>query len=839
MAIHAECPHCGHSFRRHDGLAGKKEKCPKCKMVMRMPSAEQGLPGKQNEPVHSPQRVRSQMTSEHQAAAVSTTGFVCPICSQNIEDDDGRVGAPFSCPSCSANLSFPPASGDWIPVAGSLAELVSATNRPRAVEGIGKTLADARLAAFAQLDLNPGDVVEETVLSDGSTEHREFVGNTQDEAMSSVQATVSSKAICHTRLLQDASEAKITVDAYSGKQAIEQGLGLRIGPRLGKAVAVSIEVAGKRGFLRVGRRKSRYSVLISAPAIVTATWAQPAMVRLNVEFDGQFAETLKGLSNPKWAERKNTAVHLISYGGYRALWGHARLLGDDDSSTAQVIDAKHALREAGDLAVEPLCSAIWDHPQVYTAAAKELGRMGTRVAIWGLANSLHIFGGYDAKPNYEVVGEELIKIGVRGVPALAHSLLYGHNEGRDRAAEILGRIRSETAILHLTQALKDHSFEEAFLVRRSAAEALGGFGKAAAIATPLLVKMLEDPDPTGWAPKCAQDALKKIGTSAVPHLIDLLSDAKTRMRALDILEHLDVRNAALTEQLLDMWREPNMRNTTLLHYLLRAAPTKQDRILGDALLGPSDLAAEAVKALREMEPEHHETVNKLDANIRTALETIMDDIRDEVQKEDNVQCASVFRIAFFGTLATHVVPQVEELHSSAKHPHVATWLTAALACIADDPGPYLYKLLQPMKSADVGHAHNAAARQMQSMGAMPGLSEAIGYVAAWSAGSPAMTAQKALEEALTTAGPRILPALSKLRHDFPSQVKKVLEKTSSERSRANASGRAEVDGETEFPQVLEFRCVNCGHEFRRPASLAGHRDRCPECRRVIVLPRNH
>lgn len=41
MPIQIECPDCGHEFRRPDALAGKLEKCPKCRKVLRVPGTAQ------------------------------------------------------------------------------------------------------------------------------------------------------------------------------------------------------------------------------------------------------------------------------------------------------------------------------------------------------------------------------------------------------------------------------------------------------------------------------------------------------------------------------------------------------------------------------------------------------------------------------------------------------------------------------------------------------------------------------------------------------------------------------------------------------------------------------
>jgi hypothetical protein len=39
-----------------------------------------------------------------------------------------------------------------------------------------------------------------------------------------------------------------------------------------------------------------------------------------------------------------------------------------------------------------------------------------------------------------------------------------------------------------------------------------------------------------------------------------------------------------------------------------------------------------------------------------------------------------------------------------------------------------------------------------------------------------------------------------------------------------------------LPKSVDVRCPKCGHEFRRPLGLVGHREKCPECRFVFVIP---
>ncbi len=41
MSVHAQCPVCGEEFRRPDSMAGKREKCPECHAVLRLPTTTQ------------------------------------------------------------------------------------------------------------------------------------------------------------------------------------------------------------------------------------------------------------------------------------------------------------------------------------------------------------------------------------------------------------------------------------------------------------------------------------------------------------------------------------------------------------------------------------------------------------------------------------------------------------------------------------------------------------------------------------------------------------------------------------------------------------------------------
>jgi hypothetical protein len=61
MSVTGECPACGHVFQRPDGLAGRLEKCPACRAVVRMPAV---VPSPSSEPCHPPTPQAMRPTTE-------------------------------------------------------------------------------------------------------------------------------------------------------------------------------------------------------------------------------------------------------------------------------------------------------------------------------------------------------------------------------------------------------------------------------------------------------------------------------------------------------------------------------------------------------------------------------------------------------------------------------------------------------------------------------------------------------------------------------------------------------------------------------------------------------
>ncbi len=84
MSIHARCPVCGEEFRRPDSLAGKREKCPECHSVLRLPMAatpssnHQADKSKSNAPIPPAKQPAVQPVQESPTAEAQETKVAQP-----------------------------------------------------------------------------------------------------------------------------------------------------------------------------------------------------------------------------------------------------------------------------------------------------------------------------------------------------------------------------------------------------------------------------------------------------------------------------------------------------------------------------------------------------------------------------------------------------------------------------------------------------------------------------------------------------------------------------------------------------------------------------------------
>jgi HEAT repeat protein len=129
--------------------------------------------------------------------------------------------------------------------------------------------------------------------------------------------------------------------------------------------------------------------------------------------------------------------------------------------------------------------------------------------------------------------EALVYIGRESVPALAELLDHSHNftERQEHICNILRRIGPPAAVSPLISLLNEKTW-----VRRSAVEALGSFGPAAATAVAAVTELLrdEDDDLRGKAAIALAD-IGPAATSAIPAITELLRDKNENVRRLAIV----------------------------------------------------------------------------------------------------------------------------------------------------------------------------------------------------------------------------------------------------------------------------------------------------------------
>ena len=181
-------------------------------------------------------------------------------------------------------------------------------------------------------------------------------------------------------------------------------------------------------------------------------------------------------------------------------------------------NAAEVLGEIKDLrAIDSLSTAISDeHPHVRRAATRALAKIGAP-AVPVLASALEMFYPDVRRIAAESLGE--IKDS-RAVEPLCAALDNRYPRVRMAAAEALGKIGDLRATASLAAALKNRNPE----VRQKSAEALGEIKDPRAVEP--LCAALEDEYPR----KAVAKALGRIGSSAVPNLVDALKNRDPKIR---------------------------------------------------------------------------------------------------------------------------------------------------------------------------------------------------------------------------------------------------------------------------------------------------------------------
>lgn len=711
----------------------------------------------------------------------------CPKCKALLAVREGTVAKNLRCGKCGTvfDAAIPEA-----PCAALPAVQVNVVGENTVVAS-GGTLDEVRRAALWRLSIKAGDVIEERVVNTGEEFSLTSIGGDAAAARQAAQNQMGPNGyILREELTQSPGRRHEKIAARGEAQARQTCLKRFRGA---KVESVQTVTPGKSGFLGIGGKNGEYVVEVVVPAELDCRCRRPAEVSLHVRHDAQFARLLEGFKADKWADRKATAKKLAGTGGYTALWGHARLLGDDESTPAEVDQARRALEGAGSLAVAALRAALDDHVQVSTAGAKLLAKIGTPEAIGAIAEAIgeERGSGTFQKENGEICAAQLFEIGVPAVPALLNVLRQGKPKARERAAETLGRLAKEKKVpetetrAEMARGLAALLEDSEHGARREAARALGQLGADAAFAVEPLCFLLDDPrDKYGGVRSSAADALKGIGPAGGPRLIKTLDDPKRRQAALEVLEALDYRGPDVFEHVKTCWAEKELRTAKVLRYLARLSPDGCAPLLAEALKGEPALATEAGRILAELKATCPHIADALGPAVADAAKHAFEEMRDLIRQGKQVNEQQAFCLPMFGEPARQYAEALcQEIAKAGASAAGNPWLTGALACIAPDPKPYFVKLLQPMREADEGRRPAPMMRiggggvtqvgdVRQVFGGM--LGDALAFVSAWGANSPAMNSQTSLKRAIAIMGERGREELSALKGQFPKQVETVV-----------------------------------------------------------------
>lgn len=419
-------------------------------------------------------------------------------------------------------------------------------------------------------------------------------------------------------------------------------------------------------------------------------------------------------------------------------------------------------------------------------AAAQLAAMGTaeaaRALVEGLRPTHNLWFG-----RHDVLVNTLRACGRQGVSVLIEGLLDAHPDLQAAIAEALVGLATAEALPALMELLGRDN-DALFYARTNAAAAIGGLGPSAAEAVPLLAQHLAARDPhkrEHLADACRQ-ALERIGPAAVPHVLPLLADPAARPRAIAVLDHLDARNREVYEAMKALWGQLERQDPSLLRYLVRCAPEESADLLREALASPESVRgpdgpvyvdATAAQCLRSLQEAHPAVVESLRDAVDGAVRRIVAELR-KLAAGKNVspwgRGEAVLRLAHFGSLAAPAVGELRALAQSVANRRFSIWLTGVLAAVDADPRPHIRHLCAVMDAADRGYRDTPEAQAMRSAGRSD-IASAVGYMAAWAAGSPAMTAQDTLEAVAKAAAGWLRPVLEELAEECPNRLEPCLE----------------------------------------------------------------
>lgn len=161
------------------------------------------------------------------------------------------------------------------------------------------TLKAARFAIQEQLA--PGIVViRETVLEDGASKTVHAEGTTADDAALKVKLRLPDHAVLDDeRVTQEATSEALQVAAFDENDAWQKARDAVLRPK--RIESVSLTTSGRTGCLTIRRSPNTYSVFITQPAVVMATYRAPVRICADV---GTLvdSEAFRYISDERWED---------------------------------------------------------------------------------------------------------------------------------------------------------------------------------------------------------------------------------------------------------------------------------------------------------------------------------------------------------------------------------------------------------------------------------------------------------------------------------------------------------------------------------------------------------
>ena len=204
-------------------------------------------------------------------------GNVCLACKQVYCSECIKVGGPTPCPNCGTPTK--PAQRQYLREIGQLA-------KQNIIEVEAESLDEARKKAKSQIPEGL-DIISEEIISDGKPKTVKAIADTTEEAFTKAQGDIPANAHILEKIeVSKPGQKVVIVEAFDEESARAQAAN-----QVGKTAIVNtirLTIAGKQGFLGVGKKPNQYEAEVFQPAEVNISY------KTNAKISARTGKTFRG-----------------------------------------------------------------------------------------------------------------------------------------------------------------------------------------------------------------------------------------------------------------------------------------------------------------------------------------------------------------------------------------------------------------------------------------------------------------------------------------------------------------------------------------------------------------